>query len=180
MAGKLTGLKSNSIIGMASKHMEQYRFSEEEAREVGMIPADTGVIILVILYFIEKEPNICRSKLEYYLLLLDRKCFKETDVLLFSWYLKKGRILNFKRFIESMIRKKLITFRGSNSFEPTEASRDLGILFPELINIKHWLDEILRDFGLKNTPQTAAMAIKTKPTQQYLTALENIKKLLGL
>ena len=83
MAGKLTRLKSNSIIGRASQHMEQYRFSEEEAREVGMIPADTGVIILIILYFIEHEPNINRSKLEYYLLLLDRKCFEQQGVLLF-------------------------------------------------------------------------------------------------
>lgn len=111
MTGKLTGLKSNALIGMASKHMERYRFPEEDTVEVGMIPADTGVIVLIILYFIENEPNICRSKLEYYLLLLDRKCFKQTDVLLFSWYLKNGRIPNFKRFIEFMIREKAHIFQ---------------------------------------------------------------------
>lgn len=177
--GNLTGLTSNSVIGMASKHMEPYRFSEEEAREVGMIPADTGVIILIILYFIEHEPTICRSKLEYYLLLLDRKCFEQTDVLLFSWYLKNGRIRNFKRFIEFMIRRKLISLKGY-SFELTKAGHDLGIFFPELINIKYWMDKLLRDFHLKNAKQTAAEAVKTKPSQQYLDALDNVRKLLGL
>ena len=35
--GKLIDIKSNPIIGMASKHMEPYRFSEEEALEVGIL-----------------------------------------------------------------------------------------------------------------------------------------------
>ena len=63
-----TGYKSNALIGMVSQHMKPYRFSDNEAKEVGMHPEDTGVIVLLILYFIEKEPTISRSKLEYYIL----------------------------------------------------------------------------------------------------------------
>ena len=47
--------KPNTLIGMASKHMEPYRFSQDEAAEVGMLPEDTGVIILIILYIIDRS-----------------------------------------------------------------------------------------------------------------------------
>ena len=86
------GYKSNALIGMASNHMKSYRLSEEDAKEVSMHPEDTGVIVLLILYFIEKEPTISRSKLEYYILLLDRMCIEQKGELLFSWELKGGRI----------------------------------------------------------------------------------------
>ena len=79
-----------------------------------------------------------------------------------------------------MIRKELILLKGRYSFESTGTGLALGIHFAELSNIKHWLDEILRDFQLKNTPQTAAEAVKTKPSQKYLDALDNVRKLLGL
>lgn len=87
----------NALIGMVSSHMRPYRFSEEDAKEVGMFPEDTGVIVLLILYFIEKEPTISRSKLEYYILLLDRMCFEKRGVLLFSWELRGGRIPKFHK-----------------------------------------------------------------------------------
>ena len=172
------GLKSNALIGMASKHMEQYRFSEEEAREVGMIPADTGVIILIILYFIEHEPNINRSKLEYYLLLLDRKCFEQQGVLLFSWDLEYGRVQNFKKFIDFMISKNLIALKNKKYFELLEAGKALSMLYTDLNDIEHWLQDILHDFGHKNAKQIVATTLFKKPTQQYLIAIHNMKQLL--
>ena len=178
MAGKLTGLKSNALIGMASQHMEQYRFSEEEAREVGMIPADTGVIILIILYFIEHEPNINRSKLEYYLLLLDRKCFEQQGVLLFLWYLEYGRVQNFKKFIDFMISKNLIALKNKKYFELLEAGKALSMLYTDLNDIEHWLQDILHDFGHKNAKQIVATTLFKKPTKQYLIAINNMEKFL--
>ena len=173
-------IKSNALVGMVSKHMENYRFSQVEAAEVNMTPEDTGVIILIILYFIEHEPKICRSKLEYYLLLLDRKCFLDRAVLLFNWSLKNGRIRNFKRFIEFMIQKQLICLKGSYSFELTEAGKTLSRFYAELVNIKHWLDEILHDFKYKTAKQTEAEVIYAKCDKQYMTALSNVSNVIKL
>ena len=103
--------------GIIIKHMENYRFSPAEAAEVGMSPEDTGVIVFIILYLIEKEEKIGASKLEYYLLLLDRGYCNDMGILFFNWCLtKNGRIRNFKKFTEFMINRQLISSNGSAYF----------------------------------------------------------------
>ena len=170
------GLKSNALIGMASQHMKDYRFSQDEAIEVGMTPEDTGVIILIILYFIEQEPTICRSKLEYYILLLDRKCFGAKNVLLFNWDLRNGRIRNFKKFIEFMIRKMLISFQGNHSFSLTQEGAKLSNRFAELCNINPWLKEIMHDYKDKTAKQTESEVIVRNLNKKYLDALQNTRQ----
>ncbi|MBQ9391186.1 MAG: hypothetical protein IJU02_03265 [Lachnospiraceae bacterium] len=170
--------QSNALIGMVSNHMRPYRFSEEDAKEVGMFPEDTGVIVLLILYFIEKEPTISRSKLEYYILLLDRMCFEQRGVLLFSWKLKGGRILNFIKFIDFMIEKKLISHKSSRAFELQETGSALGTYYAELSNIIHWLEEILRKYKQKTAEKTKADVVFAKCDSKYMTALSNVKQVI--
>ena len=171
--------QSNALIGMVSQHMTPYRFSDNEAKEVGMHPEDTGVIVLLILYFIEKEPTISRSKLEYYILLLDRMCFEKRGILLFSWKLKGGRIPNFIKFINFMIKKNLISHKNSRAFELQELGTSLGRLFAEFSHsIKQWLEEILRKYKQKTAEQTKAEAVFAKCDARYMTALSNVKQVM--
>lgn len=170
----------NNLIGMAIRDMKDFRFSKSEAIEVGMFPEDTGVIVLIILYFIDREERICRSKLEYYLLLLDKICFEKRGVLLFRWYLRNGRIKNFRNFTEFMINKNLIFCNGNAYFQLTETGKDMGKFFAELSNIKPWLDEILKKWKNKTADQVKVVAVQTTPDQKYLDALENVKKAIGI
>ena len=132
-----TMYKSPALIGMISKHMENYRFSPSEAAEVGMFPEDTGVIIMLILYFLDYEEKVCASKLEYYLLLFNKICFEKKGVLLFSWVLKGSRIRNFKNFTKFMMDKKLISSNGSVYFTLDKAGKQLVDKYcAMLVNIK--------------------------------------------
>ena len=164
----------NNLIGMAIQHMKDFRFSHNEAAEVGMFPEDTGVIILIILYFIDKEKKICRSKLEYYLLLLDKMCFEKYGVPLFHWYLRNGRIKNFRRFTEFMINKNLIFSNGNAYFQLTDTGKTMGRFFAELSNIKLCMDEILSKWIDKTADQVKAIVVPRKHNQQYKDALNNI------
>lgn len=74
----------NNLIGMASAHMANYRIP---SGIVDIQPEDTGVIVLIALYFIEQDMNVSRTKLEAYILMLDRLCFENRGVLLFRWTL---------------------------------------------------------------------------------------------
>ena len=178
MSSKIV-LKSNELIETASKSMEEYQFPENGANGVGIIVSDTGVIILIILYFIEHEPNICRSKLEYYLLLLDRKCFEANGTLLFHWSLKNGRIKKFKSFIKFMEWKELICLKGEYSFKLTDKGKALRVHYAKLINIAHWVEEILCELEHKTAWQIKSVTLQAKPSQKYLDALDNISNLIN-
>lgn len=177
--------RPNVLIGMACKRMEPYRFSQEEAAKVGMRPEDTGVIILIIVYLIDrskkKGEKVCRSKLEYYLLLLDRKCFKERGVLLFTWTLKKnGRIHNFKKFTEFMVNKGLIISNGSAYFELTKVGDGLGTYFAEIPIIARWLDNFIARWASDTAKNMEAEVIAAKNDQKYQDALNNVRNLLSI
>ena len=49
--------QSNALIGMVSQHMTPYRFSDNEAKEVGMHPEDTGVIVSYSLLHRKRADN---------------------------------------------------------------------------------------------------------------------------
>ena len=142
-----TKIQSNVLISSASQCMKDYRLSITEANDVKITQEDTGIIILLLLYFIKHEPKISRSKLEYYILLLDIKCLTQNGVHLFSGDLKDGHIRHFKIFIEFMLKIGLIYPKNRRSFFITENGQVIcNSYFIELDNIKKWLDEILHDF----------------------------------
>lgn len=165
--------KPINLIGMASAHMEDYRMYDGT---VDIQPEDTGVIILIALYFIENDKKVSRTKLEAYLLMLDRICFKERGVLLFGWTLTHRRIRNFKAMIEFMLEKKLIKIKSRNYFELDTGSEKVISRFSMLVNIRKWLDEILRDYKDNTVEQALSVVLETKPTAQYIVALSNAKR----
>ena len=162
--------KSNNLIGMASKHMENYRFSDER---LDIPPEDVGVIILIALYFIENDKAVSRTRLEAYILMLDKKCFKERGVILFGWTLKGGRIRNFKAITDYMLKRGLIRIKGRSYFELDTSGKALGSSYAMLSNIKYWLDEILREYKDKTGSDTLSAVLPPKPTAQCMTALTN-------
>ncbi|MBQ7220750.1 MAG: hypothetical protein IJS28_07210 [Synergistaceae bacterium] len=175
------GYKSNSLIAMASHYMKPYRFSPDEAAEVGMFPKDTGLIVLLILYLLDFEEKVCRSKLEYYILLLDRKCFGEKGAPLFTWNLKNGRIRNFDKFTKFMMEKRLIFSNGSAYFILDEAGQTIiNQCSALLVNVKCWLDTLLAEWGDKTVAQMKNEVMGARHDRQYQDALNNVRELLGL
>lgn len=168
-------LTSRNLIGMASKHMEGYRLPDGE---VDISFPDTGVIVLIILYLIHQEPDITRTKLECYLLLLDRKCFDAKGVTLFNWELKNGKIRNFKSFIDFMVKKGLIAVKGNNRFEVLEPGLSLRNNFAMLSNITFWIKEILSDWKGKTAKATSSVVSNTKLSSQYILALEHVRRII--
>ena len=54
--------KSINLIGMASAHMESYRIYSMHNGVLDIQPEDTGVIILIALYFIDQDKKVSRTK----------------------------------------------------------------------------------------------------------------------
>lgn len=171
--GKTRNYKSNNLIGMASNHMKDYRFSDEQ---LDIQPEDVGVIILIALYFIANDNAVSRTKLEAYILMLDRMCFEKRGVLLFRWKLHGGRIRNFKEITDYMLRRGLIRIKGRSYFELDTLGKELGNSFAMLSNIKPYLDEILRKYKDETGDKTLSAVLYAKPTPQYMTALGNAAK----
>ena len=106
-------------------------------------------------------------------------CFEKRGILLFSWKLKGGRIPNFIKFINFMIKKNLISHKNSRVFELQELGTSLGRLFAEFSHsIKQWLEEILRKYKQKTAEQTKAEAVFAKCDARYMTALSNVKQVM--
>ena len=174
-----TEYKSNSLIAMASHYMKPYRLAPNEAAEVGMFPEDTGVIVLLILYLLDAVGRICRSKLEYYLLLLDRNCFDERGAPLFTWDLQHGRIRNFDKFTKFMMERRLIFSNGSAYFKLDEAGKALVSQYSAvLVNVKRWLDTLVDEWGDKTVAQMKTEVTVARYNRQYQDALNNVRGLL--
>lgn len=152
-------LPSQALIGMARRHMKDYRLPDGY---VDMPAPDTGVIVLIILYIMDKEPNICRTKLEYYILLLERLCFDQKGVTLFNWHLKNGRIQNFKTFTDFMTLRNLIFPRG-NHFAVLSAGKTLlnqKVAF--LVGISGILNGIITDWKGAKVPEMTSVLFNAK------------------
>ena len=94
--------------------MSAYRVSDEQ---VNIANPETGAIAAIILYIINAEPKVSRTKLECYLILLDRMVKETTGKELFTWTLNKyGRINNFKRIFDNMLERGLLSKNGSARF----------------------------------------------------------------
>ncbi len=82
---------------------------------VDMPVQETGAIVAIILYLIKAEPKIGITKLEYYIILLDKMCFQETGQRLFNYRLTYGPygyfIQNFRAFLDFLEDKGVISKR---------------------------------------------------------------------
>ena len=103
-------INPRDLIAPVIEVMKDYRMPTH--KEVGIDYDDTGAIIAIIIYFIGGERSIGITKLEGYLILLDRLVMKETKQHLFYWSLTKGgHIRNFKKVIDFMIEQQLISVK---------------------------------------------------------------------
>ena len=94
--------------------MSAYRVSDEQ---VEIANSETGAIAAIMLYIINAEPKVSRTKLECYSLLLNKLVKEATGKELFTWTLNKyGRISNFKRIFEHMLERGLLSENGSARF----------------------------------------------------------------
>lgn len=76
---------------------------------------ETAVISAVLLYFIQEEPKIGITKLESYIIMLDKLCLDEKGRRLFSYKLTYGPfgyyIQNFRVFLDYLQEKGILTKR---------------------------------------------------------------------
>ena len=164
---------SKNLVGVAVDSMKDYRMSEDDSKKMQVSSVDTGLIVLLLLYFIKAEPSITRTKLEYYILLLDRKCFEERKIILFNWCLKGGRIKNFKKLIDFMIEKELISLKTNRSFFILEKGNELSVKYSMLANITGWMNEILNDWGDNTASSMEASVIYAESNCNYMRASHN-------
>ena len=125
----------HNLIKRAVVSMNDYRLPEGQ---VGMASPETGVVVAVILYILYNEPKAVRTKLECYIILLDRMVKEATGEGLFTLELNsKGRISNFKRIFDFMLKKGLLSPSGTARFFMTELAveiiKRLGIVLGKLV-----------------------------------------------
>lgn len=106
--------KPHNYLKRAIFAMSAYRVSDEQ---VNIANPETGAIAAIMLYIINAEPKVSRTKLECYLILLDRLVKEATGKKLFTWTLNKyKRISNFKCIFDNMLERGLLSENGSARF----------------------------------------------------------------
>lgn len=106
--------KPHNYLKRAIFAMTAYRVSDEQ---VEIANSETGAIAAIMLYIINAEPKVSRTKLECYLILLNKLIKEATGKELFSWTLNKyRRISNFKFVFKHMIECGLLSENGSARF----------------------------------------------------------------
>lgn len=151
----------NGLIGMASKFMSNYQLPDGVVKTR---PKDTGVIVLVALYMMDKDKKVSRTKLEGYMIILNKLCLKKHNIVLFDWDMQGRHIRNINTVTNFMLRKGLIQLKNRSYFELAEAGKDLTSCFATLINIRKWLDDMLKDYKEKTGEQTLAEALNMNIT----------------
>mgnify|MGYP007069909796 CR=1 FL=1 len=137
-----------NLIAPAMQSMKAYNVSVDG---VSIDATDIGVIIAIILYFIAKEPSICMTKLECYLIFLDKEAQDNTGNHLFHWSLTKScRIKNFTKVIDFMVNKQLIARsynRRFNLLKTVLSIKDFPVM---LVGIHKWLISIVNRYYFKS------------------------------
>lgn len=179
---KLKDINPRKLLVPVIEAMKGYRMPNY--RNVSIDYDDTGAVVAIIIYFIAREPSIGMTKLECYLICLDRLSKGETGNHLFKWSLtKSGNIRNFKKLIDFMIDKQLISRRGNYQFNILNSVLKIKG-FPKMLGgIQHWMNMILNKFyyitakDLKNLLKSSVMTQKgiNQPQQPLLPDIE-IKK----
>ena len=153
----------------------------EETREEYQLPPgavempreETAAIVAAILYFINEEPKIGITKLEYYIILLDKMCFDDTGKRLFSYRLTYGPfgyyIQNFRAFLDFIEDKKILSkrkkyyTRRKYRIDFTAHHEVPDELFPD--NMLDWMDTILfawRGAGAEHTKRGILQQFSSK------------------
>ena len=166
--------EKNNLLALCKDRMKNRRITHPD-----IDTEDTGAIVAIIMYFIAKEPSICMTKLECYLILLDRICVDKKKYHLFSWRLnEKGRIRDFKSFINSMKEQKLFYLRENSKyyFEFVKDNADSIIdKFPLMLsNVISWLDSILNVCKDMNSREMLSCIIGTREKTNQAIARNNI------
>ena len=145
---------------------------------VDMPIEETAVISAVILYFIQGEPQIGITKLESYIILLDKMCFDRTGRRLFSYRLTYGPfgyyIQNFRAFLDFLQGRGFLTKRREYytrrkyriDFTP-HVEVNAG-MFPSLM--LDWMDGVLlawRGAGAEHTKRSVLMMIGRDAVQAF-------------
>jgi len=122
--------------------MSAYCVSDEQ---VNIANSETGAIAAIMLYIINAEPKVSRTKLECYLILLDRLVKEDTGKELFTWTLNKyRRISNFKFVFKHMIECGILSENGSaRFFVSSKAWKIIQGLPIMLDDILPYLDKLL-------------------------------------
>ncbi|MBQ7674301.1 MAG: hypothetical protein IJT36_07300 [Alphaproteobacteria bacterium] len=117
--------------------------------QVKIANPETGVIVALIFYIIAKEPTVNHTKLECYVILLNRMINNATGTDLFTWKLNsRCRIGNFNKFFDYMVSKGLIQPKGRSRFVILKGARDiLPQLTTILRNLLPYLSRLLNEYG---------------------------------
>ena len=172
--------KPNEIIATVIKETrEKYQLPPGA---VEMPREETAAIVATILYFINEEPKIGITKLEYYIILLDKMCLDETGKRLFSYRLTYGPfgyyIQNFRAFLDFIEDKKILSkrrkyyTRRKYRIDFTAHHEVPEELFPD--NMLGWMERILftwRDAGAEHTKRGILQQFSMKEIHAF-TELE--------
>ena len=151
----------NHFLNLSREAMRGYCLPNS----VGDIPDyDTGVIIVIIIYFIAKEYKISKTKLNGYIVLLDMKAQEETGEHLFNLSTNSsGLIRDFNLIIEHMINLKLIGPRAGHSFNLMNNILNIKNFPAMLSDIRAWLDEIVNDYIYMTAKQLVDLIRSRRP-----------------
>ena len=155
---------------------------------VGDIPDyDTGVIIVIIIYFIARDHSLCMTKLNGYIALLDMQIKADTGEHLFRLNTdSRGLIRDFRLIINHMIALNLISPRSNHQYNLLKDVLNIKYFPHMLLRIKMWLDKVINDYiymtaeqlveyiaNLRNSANKKSKATKRSNNSKFDTAIHN-------
>ena len=134
--------KPHDYLKRAIFAMTAYRVSD---KQVEIANSETGAIAAIMLYIINAEPKVSRTKLECYLILLNKIVKEATGKELFTWTLNKyKRISNFKCIFDNMLERGLLSENGSARFFIPRVGWNVVQGLPIMLdNLLPYLDKLL-------------------------------------
>ena len=116
--------------------------------QVRIVNPETGIIIALILYIIAKEPTVNHTKLECYIILLNKMVNNSTGQELFTWQLNnRRRIGNFRKFLDYMTSHGLIKLKGRSNLAILSGARNLLLKLPLILsNLLPYLSQLLTKY----------------------------------
>ena len=137
--------KPHDYLNGAIEKMKDYCLPYGQVR---IANPETGAIVALILYIIAKEPTVNHTKLECYIISLNRMIKDATGVELFTWTLnRRRRIGNFSRFFGYMEGREFIAPNGRSHFVILKgASNILPRLTTMFRNLMPYLSRLLNKY----------------------------------
>lgn len=102
--------RTNSLLRpLIEKTGNQYKLPSGSANASLL---ESSAIVVIILYFVEKDPSLGITKLQHYIIMLDTICFQQQKKRLFGYRLLEGchglYIRNFREFLDFLQSKGLV------------------------------------------------------------------------